>query len=120
MVIKMQLPRRQHFTPPPPQRGYEELVAKVLENYCWQRFACKIKTANSKVKPIFFYCVSRTGMDWKFFRRRWGVCENTYRRYRSQGEMLAMRTMAGKKFYNEMMTLITTAVKEKKYVTLMD
>lgn len=117
MVIKMQLPQRQHFIG---GGGLEELAAKVLENYCSQRFGCPLKKANSKVKPIFFYCISRTGMDWKFFRRRWGVCENTYRRYKAQGEMLAMRTMAGKKFYNEMIVLLKTAIKERKYVTLMD
>jgi len=116
MNIKVKISEKKHFG----VGETEELAARVLEHYCQQRFHDTVKTVNRNVRPIFYYCISLTGMDWQFFRRRWGVCENTYRHYRSQGEHLAMKTMRGRRFYVEMMTLLKTAIRERKFVTLAD
>ena len=119
MVIKAKISDYQQVTPPP--RGWMEvLIYRVLENYCLQRFNSSIRTVNKRVRPVFYYCVSQTGADWQTFRKRWNVCPNTYRKYVREGEQLAKKTKQGKKFYNEIMTLLKLAIKERRFVSLLD
>ena len=103
-----------------PPNGLDSLAAVVLEQYCRQRFGAEIREVNKVVRPLFFYCIAQTGMKQKFFCIRWKVAKATFYRYKKQGEHYAMKTKQGKKLYNEMMILLKTAIKKRRFVSIID
>ena len=85
-----------------------------------QRFGENIPKVNRTVRPLFFYCVAQAGLDRPFFCYRWKVSKATFFRYRRQGEHYAMKTQQGRKFYNEAMILLKTAIRERRFVSIID
>lgn len=101
--------------------GVERLCLITLEKYCRERFATSIKFANKqKIRPLIIYCIKKVGIENQAAARAIGVSVRTMQRCVPAGEFIAMKTPQGKKFYNEIMKLLTQTIRKKAVQTLAD
>lgn len=92
----------------------ESACLDVLEKFCRKRYGTTIRKAGRYVRPVFCYCMTRVGMEARRCYTRTRMSKATFYRDVQAGEMMSMRTVQGKRNYNEIMEVMKKTIRFRR------